>query len=228
MFWQDESEQQVPTASSEVVDVVFHVRGKELPCDHAWALMNAIQARLSWFGDDPRHGLHLIHPAASGNGWYSPEDAASATMYLPRRARLALRVPQERVGDASTLEGSSLDIEGYELRVGASEIRLLSLHTTLHSRHVLSGADDPSEVSFLTWAAETLNALGIRCRKMVAGRESTIGMPGGIHQTRSLLLADLRRDEALRLQEMGLGDGRRLGCGVFVPHKAVRDLFVEN
>lgn len=228
MFWQDESEQPVAAVSSEVVDVVFHVRGRELPCDHAWALMNAIQAHLPWFGSDLRHGLHLIHPATSGNGWYSPEDAAGATMYLPRRARLALRMPQPHVEDASGLEGTSLDIGGFSLEVGVGEVRLLSLHTTLHARHVLSGAEDPSEMSFLNWAAQTLNELGVTCRKMVAGRESAIGTPHGTRRTRSLLLADLRQEEALRVQEMGLGDQRTLGCGVFIPHKAVRDLFGEQ
>lgn len=228
MYWQDESETNLRTASSEVVDVVFHLQGRELPCDHAWALMKEIQGQLPWFGEDPRHGLHLIHPAASGNGWYSPEDTDSATMYLPRRARLAIRIPRERVAEADTLVGESLDIGGYRLTVGASDVRPLSLHTTLHARHMLSGAQDASEVSFLAWVSETLQAMGIQCRKMMAGRESVISTPQQRYQTRSLMLADLRAEDALRVQQIGIGDERRLGCGVFIPHKAVRDLFVEN
>ncbi len=228
MFWQDDTEQRTSTSSSDVVDVVFHLQGNELPCDHAWALMSALRVLLPWFGDDPRHGLHLIHPAASGNGWYSPEDTAGATMYLPRRARLALRLPQSRVEEAGVLQGQMLHIDGYPLQVGRSELRPLSPHTTLHARHVVSGASDPTELEFLEWAARTLAAQGIRCRKMVAGRESRIATPQGTRLTRSLMAADLKRDVAFRLQELGLGDDRCLGCGVFVPHKAVRDLFGEE
>lgn len=228
MYWQDDTEESTRTVSDEIVDVVFHVQGRELPCDHAWALMNAIREQLPWFGEHPHHGLHLIHPAASGNGWYSPEDSEGGTMYLPRRARLTLRVPKEMVEQAASLEGSSLDIDGYQLTVGQGDVRLLSLHTTLHARHVLSGADDPTELGFLAWVSQMVNAMGIQGRKMVAGRESTITTPEGTYRTRSLLLADLRQEEALRLQQRGVGGERRLGCGVFIPHKAVRDLFVEN
>lgn len=228
MYWQEDSETDGRTVSGEIVDLVFHLQGRELPCDHAWALMNEIRERLPWFGEDPRHGLHLIHPAASGNGWYSPEDTHGTTMYLPRRARLILRIPQERVTEAGLLAGGSLDIDGYPLTVGESEIRFLSLHTTLHARHMLSGAQDASETSFLAWTAETLEGMGIRCRKMMAGRESVISTPRHSYRTRSLLLADLRQEDAIRIQQLGLGEERRLGCGVFIPHKAVRDLFVEN
>lgn len=228
MFWQDETDEHVGSVSDEVVDVVFQLRGREIPCDHAWLLMNALVAQLPWFGTDPVHGLHLIHPAASGNGWFSPDDYEGEIMYLPRRARLAMRLPKERVHEATTLQGQMLQIGNHGLTIGSSEVRPLSLHTTLHARHVISGAADPSEVSFLSWVAETLATMGIRCRKMVAGREYVIRTPEADYRTRSLLLADLRQEEAILIQQQGLGRGRHLGCGLFLPHKSVRDLFVES
>jgi hypothetical protein len=45
-------------------------------------------------------------------------------------------------------------------------------------------------------------------------------------RTRSLMVAALPADASLTLQRQGLGDGRLIGCGLFVPHKgieAVRD-----
>ena len=39
--------------------------------------------------------------------------------------------------------------------------------------------------------------------------------------TRSLMIADLKPDESVRLQKQGIGEGRNLGCGIFVPHKGI-------
>jgi hypothetical protein len=40
------------------------------------------------------------------------------------------------------------------------------------------------------------------------------------------MLADLKKDESIRLQEKGLGDYRLLGCGLFVPQKNIES--IEN
>jgi len=39
--------------------------------------------------------------------------------------------------------------------------------------------------------------------------------------TRSLMLADLTVEEAVKLQQQGLGADRKLGCGLFIPHKGI-------
>ncbi|MBV5275414.1 MAG: type I-MYXAN CRISPR-associated protein Cas6/Cmx6, partial [Lamprocystis purpurea] len=43
----------------------------------------------------------------------------------------------------------------------------------------------------------------------------------GAITTRSLLLAGLKPDESLRLQQQGLGLHRLMGCGIFIPHKGI-------
>jgi len=43
--------------------------------------------------------------------------------------------------------------------------------------------------------------------------------PGGLRGY-SLMLDGLSAADSLRLQETGIGRHRRLGCGVFVPHKS--------
>ncbi|MDH5785954.1 MAG: type I-MYXAN CRISPR-associated protein Cas6/Cmx6, partial [Chromatiales bacterium] len=47
--------------------------------------------------------------------------------------------------------------------------------------------------------------------------------PGRTLTTRSLLVADLSFDDAITLQELGIGQKayRKLGCGLFIPHKSV-------
>jgi CRISPR-associated endoribonuclease Cas6 len=41
---------------------------------------------------------------------------------------------------------------------------------------------------------------------------------------RSLMLADLAVDESVKLQQQSLGTDRKLGCGLFVPHKDIREV----
>lgn len=224
MYWQDEESPRATPVSDEVVDLVFGLRGREVPCDHAWWLLNAIRAVLPWFGEDPAHGLHLIDPAPSGNGWYSPTDMAAETMYLPRRARLALRLPSDRIETARDLQGCELDVGGYPLTIGPAEVRLLSLHTTVNAKHVLDRQESDSEAEFLEWAHTRLAAIGVAARRMVVGRTTPIRCGGSALTTRSLMLADLKPEESLKVQRAGLGEERRLGCGVFVPHKSVQNI----
>jgi len=35
------------------------------------------------------------------------------------------------------------------------------------------------------------------------------------------MIADLKTGESLALQQVGLGEGRKLGCGLFLPHRGI-------
>jgi hypothetical protein len=65
--------------------------------------------------------------------------------------------------------------------------------------------------------------MDIPVRKMMAGKERVVKLPhGGERVTRSLMLAELKQLESIRLQEHGLGDGRKHGCGIFMPQKDIK------
>jgi len=211
-----------PAVASDIVDAVFAISCRCLPVDHAYALSQAIAAALPWFTDEPGAGLHLVHGAASGSGWMRPE-AADALLHLSHRTTLALRLPRRRVDDASALLGRTLDIGGWPLRLDKITVRPLSRITTLFSRHVIfDGADD--EVMFLAAAVEQLDALGIKPERTLCGRITPVATPTRIHQTRSLMVAGLTSEQSLALQRRGLGAERKLGCGLFIPHKDIADL----
>jgi len=151
----------------------------------------------------------------------SPEDDDDGVIYLSRRTRLTLRLPQERVTAARALEGSTLDVVGHSLEIGVGQAHLLSPLTTLYARHVIA-TDDDDESSFLATVAHELAGNGIACRRMVCGRTRHFRGPRGSRLTRSLMLADLDFAESQRLQRVGLGPGRHHGFGLFIPHKAVK------
>ena len=76
----------------------------------------------------------------------SPEDDDEGVIYLSRRTRLALRLPQARIDDARSLEGETLDVAGHPIDVGAGQVHLLSPLTTLYARHIVATHPDLSAV----------------------------------------------------------------------------------
>ncbi len=204
------------------MDAVFAISCRSLPVDHAYALSQAIQAALPWFAQEPGAGLHTVHGAASGSGWMRPE-GVGALLHLSQRAKLALRLPRHRLDDAAILVGRMLHVAGWPLGVGNIGLRPLSRITTLFSRCVLVAAEE-NEAAFLAAAAGELGGLGINPGRMLCGRVTPIATPARIYETRSLMVAGLTPEQSLALQQHGLGAERKLGCGLFIPHKDIADL----
>jgi CRISPR-associated protein Cas6 len=222
MYWEEPSNKDAAyVVPDNILDLSFRVTCRSLPVDHAHLLSEAVQAALSWFADESAAGVHLIHGAESGNGWMRPGNPGDL-LHLSRRTRFTLRLPKERVAAARALSGQSLNIGDNELRLGAATERPLSPLTTLFARHVIGhNAGEADDQAFLATAAERLQALGISVRKMMSGRLHTIATPRGKLVVRSLMVAGMEVEDSVRLQQQGLGEGRKLGCGLFIPHKGI-------
>lgn len=209
-------------APGDIVDAVFAISCPRLPVDHAWALSQAIQGALPWFAKEPYAGLHLIHGAGSGSGWMRPE-SPDELLQLSHRVRLTLRLPRHRLDDAAHLIDCTLQVAGWPLRIEGLTAKPLSRITTLFSRGVIFAATD-DEAGFLSAATEELTALGMRDARPVCGRTTLAATPGRTYIARSLMLAGLTREQSLLLQQRGLGVQRKLGFGLFIPHKSIDDL----
>jgi len=219
MYWQDPESDESFVVPDDVVDVVFRIRCRELPVDHAHALSEALQQALPWLQHEPRAGVHTIHVAETGNGWQRPQ-APGALLQLSKRTRLTLRLPRERVAQVQPLVDAQLRIGEHAMRVGAFMTRPLSSLGTLLARYVVdtSGGD---EAAFLRQATQDLADLNIRVIKMLAGRSHVLQFPQGACATRSLMVAGLAGAQSVKLQQHGLGRGRIAGCGLFIPHKSI-------
>lgn len=220
MYWdEDDGASKAYVVPEDIVDLAFAISCRSLPLDHAHALSSALGAVLPWLDSEADAGVHLIHGAESGNGWYRPDDPEDV-LYLSRRTRMTLRLPKARVEDARALSGAELDIAGHRLGVGAAAVRPLNPLPTLFARYV---AADParSEEEFLADCAALLRAMDIPVRKMLCGRSHPLRAPDGPVFTRSLMVADLEPEQSVRLQQRGLGPRRTMGCGLFIPHKGV-------
>ena len=207
MFWQEEREEDKPyQVPDDILDINYRITARTLPLDHAHALSSALLEALPWLAEEDAAGIHLIHGAESGNGWHRPEDVTNALLHLSKRARMTLRIPKQRRQDAEAL--------------GESSEKKLTVLPTLFCRYVKT---EPglSEERFLEWAAGEIRALDIPVRKLMAGRSHAFRTPAGTLHTRSLMIADLEPEQAVRLQEQGIGEGRKIGCGLFIPHKGI-------
>ena len=222
MYWSDDDRKEpVFQVPDDIVDVSFAIKCPTIPLDHAHALSAELLEVLPWLREERGAGVHLIHGAASGNGWFRPEDAENEVLHLSRRTRMRLRVPSNRLEEARSLSGRRLDIGGHALEVGKSDVHLLSSLPTLFARYVIT-EKDTAEEEFLARVMAALQDMGINCRKMLCGITHTLSFPDGPVYTRSLMVADLEPEQSVQLQQSGLGEGREFGCGLFIPHKGIK------
>lgn len=193
-------------ASATMIDVGFALEGAALPREHRRALAAALASELAWLADLHHPWLHRINVSAGGG----------ELALLSSRSRLKLRVPRERAAEtADALDGAELAIGGQALRLAAPKVHELLPHATLYSH--LVAASDADEAGFLASIGDELGALGVSCR-CICGRQQVL--EAGTLYGFGLMLDGLSRAASLRVLETGLGAERRLGCGLFVPHKS--------
>jgi len=216
--WEEASDTGAPACAGSAVDVAFRLSGRWLPVDHAGALRDAVVRILPWLAETPEAGIHSIHGAASGNGWERPGRGTGEVLSLSHRTRLRLRVPGERAEEAGALCGQRLDIDGCGIVIGAHRPRPLTPAATVFARYVVD-EEGGDEERFVERVALALEALSVPARKLLCGRSYRIESAPAALCVRSLLIADLGPGESLVVQSRGVGPGRLLGCGLFVPHK---------
>jgi CRISPR-associated protein Cas6 len=221
MFWQDSDQESPATVPDDVVDVLFSLRCKSLPVDHAHALSEAVLQLSPWLAVEPQAAIHTIHVAGSQNGWERPEHGGSQLLLPSRRTKLGIRIPRARLLDlTAALEGQTLKIGEYSLTVGTGKARALSAETTLFARYIVT-ENAETEDQFLHRVAASLAERGIKVRKALCGKELSLTTPDGQLTTRSLMIAELKVEESINLQQHGFGRHQTMGCGIFLPHKGI-------
>ena len=225
MFWNDDDNTDRIRVPDDIVDLLFGIDCKRIPVDHAYLLADALRQAVPWIAEEPGIGVHSVHVAGSQNGWERPEHGTGSFLVVSRRTKLTLRAPRDRIADLlHELPGTTLELGGETLVVGAGKTKPLSTETTLFSRYValeLANPTSEDEGLFLETAARILAEMDIRVRKAVCGKINRLATPEGSIATHSLMLAGLTPDESIRLQQRGLGAHRLLGCGIFIPHKGI-------
>lgn len=223
MYWQDNKPQKGVVLPDDVVDLLFSISCREIPVDHAHALATALKDAAPEIFDNIDIAVHTIHVASSAHGWERPDFNTDERLILSHRTKLTLRVPKESAAQIQQrLHGATLDIDGCKLVIGKAKSKPLSKQGTIYSRYIQClGDEGEDETRFMRRMAAELETLGITIKKALCGKTTLLHTPDGEILTRSLMLADLTIEESVKLQHHGLGGGRDMGCGIFIPHKGI-------
>jgi CRISPR-associated protein Cas6 len=189
------------------VDLAYAVTGGSVARDYPLGLYRALRGAAPWLDEEPLAGVHPIHGLTPCAGAY----------LVGGRTRLMLRVPQGRVAACEALQGQALALPD-PLQVGRARARELLPHPVLHARLVITGAEEESD--FAADVARAVQELGLDCETIV-GRRDELRVESRRWTGFSLMLHGLSAADSLKAQAHGIGLHRKLGCGLFVPHKSV-------
>lgn len=197
---------------SAVTDISFELQGTLLPRDHGYPLFLELSRLLPWLSGEKLAGIHHISGAETGK---------NDLLILGRRARLVIRIPANREEDVMTLSGQTIEIGGFKLVIGKGKAKPLTRHTPLYAHCVTTGSTD--EEGFTRDVIRMMDEMKITCR-FICGRRQTITTADGMAYGYSLMLHDLPVDQSILVQQRGMGSNRKIGCGIFVPHKSTNAL----
>ena len=189
------------------VDFAYAIAGASVERDYPAGLYAALRALAPWLDEEPSAAVHPLRGLTP----------AAGSLLLGGRSRLLLRVPESRIDACEQLQGRSLGLP-VPLAIGRASLRELLAHPVLHAKLVVTGADD--EGAFLAEVERALAGLALDCETIV-GRRGEIAVGDQRLAGFSLMLHGLSAEQSLTAQAHGIGLHRKLGCGVFVPHKSV-------
>ena len=207
----------MPNDIPEMVDLAFDLEGGTIPVAYQFPLWAEIVRLAPKLAEEKQVGILPLRTSVSNEG-----------LLLPKRAKLVLRLPTTLAGYAAAcLSGQQLKISANtghtkkdSLFLGKSKPLQIHPHPTIHAQLVTGTSD---EIMFMNDIMARLSKMNITA-KLVCGKHRTlIGGQHAIHGF-SLALHDLKPEASLQLQYAGLGEERRFGCGIFVPHKTISGL----
>lgn len=204
------------------VDLIFPVAGSTVPANHGYALYATLSRVVPSIHLSKEVGIFPIQGTFTGG-----------SLRLNTGSTIRIRVPVERLPTLLPLAGVTIELDGYPIRIGTPRVQALIPAPTLTSSLVIiklahtsaSGGVTPD--LFLAAARKQLTALDLIAEPAVplvstgphAGepRRRVVRVKGQTHVGYAMVVEGLTADESIRLQEIGIGGRRLIGCGLFLP-----------
>jgi CRISPR-associated protein Cas6 len=200
------------------VELEFPVLGPSIPAQHGYDVYAALCRIL------PR--LHEPDCPWQVGPVFGLPTGGGTIQLVPQRSFVRLRLPSDDIPRALPLAGKALDVAGCRVRLGVPQVEALKPAPVLGAKLVvLKARSEPSE--FLDTVRRHLAERGVRAEIGIplvrqgphAGRprRSVLRLKGRRIVGYALVVQGLTAAESLALQERGVGNRRRMGCGFFVP-----------
>ena len=191
------------------IDIKFLIlpRGTPVPADHGYPVYSAISRILPQWHLAEGYGIHPITGHQIGN----------RMMILTDTSRLVIRVDSERIGEFLSLAGKSIGLGKTFLQIGVPTVHPLVPAKSLRSRLVtIKGFMEPDD--FIAAIRRQLDSLEISPTVDIQlGKRRTFQIHHKNVVGYEVFLDGLGDEESIRVQEVGLGGRRKMGCGLFLP-----------
>ena len=190
-----------------------------IPADHGYCVYSALSHALPVLH---QHNGIAVHPIRG-------TQVGDRQLQLDDRSALAIRVPDNRIGEFIQLAGKQLRIAGTLLRVGVPRVYALTPAPALRSRLVtIKNGTDPER--FSKELRRKLDAFGVSPEAQpTLGKRRTIRIKDKEVVGYEVIIEALAAEESLAIQENQphgppeLGWSRRhMGCAVFVALDSAR------
>lgn len=207
---------------NNIVNLWFPVRGEYLYADQNHRLLASLSQQCPAIHEIKNLSINTIAGIPDKQG----------KIVLTRNSKLLIRLPVEAISQVYSLAGQTLTIGSHAVKLGNPELQTLPAIDTLKARLVtIKGYTEPQ--SFLAAAQRQLDALDIKGRIGIPANDK--GEPKRltlkINKAEkkksytivgfSVVVCDLNPKDSIKLQTVGIGGKRRLGCGVFYPNVPV-------
>jgi CRISPR-associated protein Cas6 len=211
-----------------IIELSFRLRGTPLPYDHGYPMYRAVAAIVPWVAEPAQIDLAIVPIQGSPHGGF---------LHLTSGSHLAFRLNEEDADRLSSLSDQSLVVDAAVLRVGRPTAYRLRPVPGLSSPFVVAEQQRYSD-DVLEWLKTEFQALEIRAVPSLRAKHGRKSAGPGGQDRRSfdcpferhirhidgrtvvgweVQVFGLGPEESVRLQERGVGPGRRYGCGVFLP-----------
>ncbi|MEC4987108.1 MAG: type I-MYXAN CRISPR-associated protein Cas6/Cmx6 [Oscillatoria sp. PMC 1068.18] len=196
------------------VDLKFSISGNIIPFNHGYPLYAAICHQFPIIHDLDTLNIHPI----------TGKPEFPHLLHLTEDSHLCLRLPINQVPLIYRLAGKTLILNEHKIRLGLPESQFITPHPHLYSRLVvIKGFDDPQ--TFFEAAQRQLNQRNVTATLTLTTRPEgepirrIIKIKGKTLVGYGVKISDLNEQDAISLQEKGIGGKHKMGCGVFVPMK---------
>lgn len=200
---------------TNIVDLAFPLVGASVPLDHGYALFAALSRLMPELRTKDNWGVHPIRGRRLEPG------VLGLTASRRERSTLKLRVPADEIGRALTFAGSSLELDGHRIVLGAPTVHALEPSPSLRARFVtVKSFEEPSafadalrrQMAKIPDLGEDSQRLSLEILDRRVLRVRGTNIPGF-----RVAVSNLTPPASIALQVHGLGGRRHMGAGIFVP-----------